>query len=134
MVLHELNGYMRVEWVENEKAILDKWYSLLLTVEQFEEAVLVKGLEYSKKHAGRAWIVDMTEARGAFSPEIQEFIKDKVFPEFTKNGVKYFITAKGESAITRLSNQIYEAQLGPAGIMLLEVPSFEVAKQWLKDN
>jgi len=96
---------------------------------------LVKGLNYAKTHKGIAWIVDSSEAKGSFPPEIQEFIGSDVFPAFAKNGIKYFITITSkESALTRMTISTYSAKTGPHGLQLLEVNSVDDAIEWLKNN
>ncbi len=104
-------------------------------MEEFSEAVLVKGLNHSKQSNGRAWIVDSSKAEGAFSQEIQKFIETDIFPAFVKNGVKYFITINSKVApLTRLTVRQYSATAGPLGLQLVEVNSVADAKNWLKEN
>lgn len=100
-------------------------------LDDFRHAVLVKGLTHSAAHGGRAWIVDSSKARGAFSQEIQEFIVNEVFPAFQKKGAKYFMTVTAESAITKMTVTRYSQQAGPCGLQLVEGQSQNGAIEWL---
>ena len=58
------------------------------------------------------------------SQEIQAFIGSDIFPEFTKNGIKYFITITSQvSALTKMTVKTYSAKTGPHGIQLVELNS-----------
>jgi len=133
VLIHTIEGKLKVKWNNEVKAIIDTWYNYFITLGQFKEAVLEKGLEHAKANGGIAWIVDSSNAKGAFSKEIQEFIGNEVFPAFAKNGIKYFITITSkESAITRMSVANYSAKTGPNGLKLLEVNNVDEAIEWLK--
>ena len=135
MKIHSIPGKLEVNWLDDVKAILDKWSSYNITLNDFRDAVLVKGLDYSKAHGGRAWIVDSSEAVGAFSEQIQNFIGTDIFPAFSKNGVKYFITITSKkSAITEMTVSEYSEKAGPAGITLVEVDNFDQAIDFLKQK
>ena len=127
-------GKMVVTWDADARAIIDTWANYGITLEQFREAVLVKGLDHSRAHGGRAWIVDSSQAKGAFSQEIQAFIDSDIFPAFAANGVKYFITINSPSVVTQLTIQSYQAKTGPNGLILVEVLSMQDALAWLKDR
>lgn len=135
MVLHKVEGKMSVEWNSEVKAIIDTWYNYMVSLDEFKEAVMIKGLNHAKANKGIAWIADSTYAKGSFSKEIQDYIGSDVFPSFAKNGIKYFITINSKaSAITNLTVKSYAAKVGPAGIKLLEVNSIKDAVFWLKNN
>jgi len=134
-MINQIEGKMTVAWNEEAKAIIDTWESYTISLEDFSEAVLVKGLNHAKANGGIAWIVDSSNATGAFSQEIQQYIGDTVFPTFTENGIKYFITITStKSAITRMTVSSYSAKTGPNGIQLLEVDSVDDAIEWLKQQ
>jgi hypothetical protein len=101
-------------------------------LEEFHEAVLVKGLNHAKANGATAWIVDSHTAKGVFSEEIQNYIASDVFPAFAKNGIKYFMTVTAENALTRTTVDLYSAKVGPAGIQLLDGASVQGAIEWLK--
>lgn len=134
MKVYEIPGKLTVEWNAEVHAIIDTWSSYFTTLEEFKEAVLVKGLNHAKANGGIAWIVDSHTAKGVFSPEIQKFIETDVFPAFAANGIKYFLAINAESAVTRLTVNQYTSKLGPAGIKLLMGTSTEGAIEWLKKN
>ncbi len=135
MNVFSIPGKLQVSWKSDVKAIVDTWSSYTVTLDEFKDAVLVRGMNHAKAHGAVAWIVDSSSAKGAFSKEIQEFIGGTVFPAFTKNGIKYFITITSQvSAITKMSVSSYSAKAGPNGLKLLEVNSVDDAIEWLKLN
>lgn len=133
MKVYSLPGKLEVTWDADVKAIIDTWSTYSISLEEFKEAVLVKGLNHAKANKGVAWIVDSSKAQGVFSQEIQGFIGSDIFPQFAKNGIKYFITIDPVVPITRLTVSTYKKKLGPNGIQLVEVPNVAEAKKWLKD-
>jgi hypothetical protein len=133
--IHNIPGKMETSWISEVNAVLDTWTTYVVSLSDFKEAVLVKGLDYARKHKGIAWIVDSSTAHGAFSQEIQAFIGSDVFPSFAKAGIKYFITIlPKESAVTKMTVKNYMAKVGPNGLQLVECNSVEDAVEWLKQN
>ncbi len=134
-MIHQIEGSLTVAWNDEVKAIIDTWQNYSISLDDFKDAVLVKGLNHAKANNGCAWIVDSSKAKGAFSDEIQNFIAADLFPAFAKNKIKYFITVTSKvSAITRMTVSTYAVQTGPAGIKLIDVDSVDDAIQWLKEN
>ena len=135
MKIQEITGKMTSTWEEDVNAILDTWTTYFVTLEEFKEAVLNRGLNFAKAHDCAAWIVDSSKAEGVFAQEIQQFIGSEVFPTFFKNGIKFFITVKPEVVgLTSMTVSSYSAKAGPAGIKLVDVGSVEDAKMWLKEH
>ena len=132
--VYSIPGKLEVQWAAGAKAIIDGWLNYGVSLADFREAVLVRGLNYAKQNGGRAWVVDSSRANGLFSDEIQKFIGTDVFPAFAKSGIKYFATISSKSSLTNLSIGAYKAKLGPNGMKLLELGSVEQALQWLKAN
>jgi hypothetical protein len=134
MIVHEIPGKVKVEWNAEVRAIIDTWSNYSVTLAQFQEAVMVKGLDHAKAHAGRAWIVDSSAATGAFSGEIQSFIGNVCFPAFARHGIRHFLTITSTSAITKLTVSNYVSKLGPNGLKLVEATSTADAVQWLREH
>jgi hypothetical protein len=135
MKVYEIPGKLEVKWNSEVKSIIDTWITYNVSLEEFKEAVLTKGLNFAKSHRGVAWIVDSSSAKGAFSQEIQSFIGSEVFPAFAKIGIKYFLTITSSvSAVTKMSVRSYSAKTGPNGLKLVELNSVEDAITWLKAN
>jgi hypothetical protein len=135
MLVHEIPGILRVEWSDEAKAMIDTWSSYAITVPQFREAILQKGVAHAKLQGGRAWVMDAAKAKGAFSPEIQTLIETEVFKTFASIGVKYFLTIKSAgSALTNMSIKSYTAHLGACGIQMVEVPDQKMAIAWLQEH
>jgi len=106
--IYSIPGKLEVTWREDVKAVVDTWSNYVVTLEEFREAVLVKGMGYARSNGGVAWIVDASVAKGALSKEIKTFIDSDVFPVFARNGIKYFITITSQvSAITRMTVSSY---------------------------
>lgn len=133
MDVFEIPGKLKVTWNGEAKAIVDTWSSYSVTLDEFKDAVLEKGVGFAKTKGVKAWIVDSSQAKGAFKQEIQEFIGSTVFPKFAEIGVKFFITITSEvSAVTKMSVSSYSAKTGPNGLQLVEVGSANEAVEWLK--
>ncbi|MCP4547787.1 MAG: hypothetical protein GY835_15100 [bacterium] len=134
MQIQSIPGKMESIWHNEAKAVIDTWTKYSVTLDEFKKAVQDKGLSFGKARNVQAWIVDSSQASGAFSQEIQEFIGTELFPAFAENGVKYFITITSDSAITKMSVSSYSAKAGPSGLQLVEVASVQDAVEWLKLN
>lgn len=135
MKVHSIPGKLDVSYDTSAKAIIDKWSNYDVSLDEFKNAVLIKGLNWAKRNKARAWIVDSTSADGVFSTEIQKFIETDVFPAFAQNGIKFFVTIKStSSAMTNLTISTYKAKVGPAGLKLVEAQSTINAIDWIKQN
>ncbi len=134
MKIHEIPGKLSVNWDAEAHAVVDTWSTYFVSLEEFKDAVLIKGVNFAKTHGAKAWIVDSSQAKGVFSPEIQDLIGKEVFPAFAKINIKYFITVTSQSAATKLSISAYTSKLGPNGIKLVEATSAKDAIEWLKKN
>jgi len=132
--VNTIPGKMSTSYDSEAKAVIDTWTNYNVTLAEFREAVLNKGLACSRKNRGRAWIVDSSSASSLFSSEIQAFIASDLFPAFAKDGIKYFITIASKSAMTQLTIKNYKAQAGPHGLTLVEVDSVASAVAWLRAN
>ncbi len=86
MKIQEIHGKMISTWEADVNAVLDTWTNYHVTLDEFKDTVLIKGLDFSKTHGGIAWIVDSSNAKGVFSQEIQEFIASDVFQTFFVTG------------------------------------------------
>ncbi len=135
MIVHEIPGTLLVEWNDEVKTMVDTWSTYSIKVPQFREAILNKGVAHARAHRGRAWVMDATRAKGAFSQDVQKLIETEVFKAFAAIGVKYFITIKSaSSAITNMAIKSFTAHIGPSGIQMVEVPDVDKAIAWLKEH
>jgi hypothetical protein len=132
--IHEIPGKLICEWDSEANAVIDTWTTYSVTLDEFKEAVLNRGVNYAKNNGVKAWIVDSHSAKGVFSQEIQEFIGSTIFPTFAKIGVKYFMTINSDNAITNLTISQYSTSAGPHGLKVLTGPNAEGAIEWLKKN
>ena len=130
--IHEIPKVLVVDWNDSVKSMIDTWSSYIITVAQFREAIMEKGVSYAKAHGGRAWIMDASKAKGAFPQDVQKLIETEVFKTFAAIGVKHFLTIKSEtSALTNMAIGVYTANLGPHGIQMVDVPDQKTAISWL---
>ena len=130
--IYEIPNKLTGEWDSEAKAIIDTWTTYFVSLDEFKEAVMVKGVNHAKANGGVAWVVDSHSAKGAFSLEIQKFIETDVFVKFASIGIKYFMAINSEDAMAKLTVDHYTSQAGPAGIKLLMGSSAEGAIEWLK--
>lgn len=134
-MIQQIEGKMVSTWNDEVKAVIDTWTNYFVSLDEFKEAVLMKGLNHAKANGGIAWIVDSSQAKGVFTPEIQKFIETDVFKTFAANGIEYFLTVTSKvSAITKMSVKSYSAKAGPSGLKLLEVNHVDEALEWLRQN
>lgn len=136
MLVYELKDKMTGTWDTDARAMIDVWQNYYhVSLDEFKEAVFVKGVNFSKQNNGRAWIVDSEKAKGVFSKEIQEYIVNEGFDVFRKSGVKYFITINSKvSALTKSTVNKYKASALKKGLEQIELGSVEDAILWLKNK
>lgn len=135
MKIYEVEGKLKITWDAEARAIIDTWESYDISLDDFREAVLVRGLSHSKANQGRAWIVDSSRAKGTFSQKIQNYINSDIFPAFSLNGVLYFITIPPKTdPNTMLTVKQYQSVTGLNGLQLIEKDNVEEALLWLKEN
>lgn len=133
MIIHEIPAKMTTEWNNDIRAIIDTVYTFMFSLEEFETAVLKKGLPYAKKRNGQAWIVDSSGATGIFIREIQDFIDAVVFPAFRENGIKYFITVNtSNSILAQRTVDVFSNFTANHDLRLVQVSSLAEAIAWLK--
>ena len=132
MLVSEVPGVLRVEWISDGNTMADVWTKYSITVDQFRQAVLVKGINFAKSRGVKSWVMDASKATGAFTREVQNLIETENFPTFARAGIKHFLTIKSTSAITNLSIGAYSSKLGPNGIQMVDVPDLKGAIAWLK--
>ncbi len=132
--IHEIPNKLLCEWDSESKAVIDTWTTYNISLEEFKESVLIRGVNHGKANGVKAWIVDSHNARGVFSQEIQEFINSDVFPTFANIGVKYFMAISSDNAITNLTISQYTTSAGPHGLKVLNGSSAEGAIDWLIKN
>lgn len=132
--IYEIPNKLLCEWDSEAKAVVDTWTTYAVTLEEFKEAVLIRGVNYAKMNGVVAWIVDSHKAEGIFTQEIQNLINTTVFPTFASIGVKYFMTIDSHAALTNLTISQYKTSAGPNGLKVLSGSTAEGAVEWLKKN
>ncbi|MBF0198674.1 MAG: hypothetical protein HQL32_13240 [Planctomycetes bacterium] len=135
MKIHSIPDKFEVTWNNEVKAIIDTVIDYSMSLEEFEKAVMHKGLDHAKANKGVAWIVDSSNATNVFSQEIQLLIKNEVFPAFSRNGIKYFLTITSKlSSLTKVNIKHFSAKTDQYGIKHIQVNSVEDAITWLSEN
>jgi argininosuccinate lyase len=132
--VHSIPGKLVSSWDDKSLAMIDTWERYFVTLAEFKDAIMQKGVTFARAHGARAWIVDSSAAKGAFAQEIQDYIASDVFKKFAEIGIKYFVTINSASTVTNLTIKSYKSQAGPAGIQLVEVASVDQAITWLVDQ
>jgi hypothetical protein len=130
----EVPNKLLCEWDSEAKVMIDTWTTYGVTLDEFKEAVFVKGVNYAKANGVKAWIVDSHKATGIFTPEIQKFIETDVFPKFASIGVKFFMTINSDNAATKMTVAQYSAKVGPNGMKVLNGSNAEDAIKWISKN
>jgi len=134
-LIYEIPGKLTVYWDENVLTIVDVWNNYYIRIDEFQQAVMVKGLDHAKANGGLAWVVDSSDAEGKFSENILNYIGEDVFPTFVKNGIKYFITIKPvHSPVAAFNVTSYSMKTAAAGLKLIEMPDLDSALAWLKEH
>jgi len=135
-LIYEIPGKVKIEWDPTVRAVIDHWITpSLVTLAEFRTLTLEKGLPYAIAHGGHAYIIDNSQARGAFSQEIQAFGGTDVLPAYAKGHIQYFlVVAAADSPLANLSAKKYQAKVGPNGIQLVMVPSMAEAQRWLRER
>jgi hypothetical protein len=123
---------LEVEWRDDVRAIWDKWLNYGISLEEFREGIMVKGVANAKTYGAIAWIADGSDAKGVFSQEIQDYIASDVFKTFRSIGIKYFVSVQPKSALTKLGVKRYESQLGPHGLELVAAETIDDAIAFLR--
>jgi hypothetical protein len=135
MTLYEYPERVRVEWNEETKALVVRVFTYRGTVEVFREIVVDHLFDLTKEKGARAWIVDSSEATGAFHARSREILEREVFPAIAKLGVKYLITIPSEvSPIAVMTVESYAAGAAAIGMEAVEVRSIDEGIEWLKRN
>ncbi len=135
MRVFELPNKLTVDWKKEVRAIIDTWTTYNISLDEMRRAVLIEGVNFAKERQVKAWIVDSSSAKSAFSQDIHRLIDTEIFPVFHSIGVKYFITINSKiSSITRLNVKQYSAVAGPNGVQLIELNSVADAVKWLKSR
>ena len=132
--IYEIPNKLLCEWDSAAKAVIDTWETYSVTLAEFKEAVLIRGVNHAKTNGVNAWIVDSHKAKGVFSKEIQEFIGTTIFPTFARIGVKFFVTINSENALTNLTISEYKSKAGPNGLQLVSGSNIADSIEWVKKN
>jgi hypothetical protein len=128
---HAIPGKLTCCWDDRSGAIVDTWQHYFVSLAEFKEAVMKKGVDFARAHRAKAWIVDSSGAKGVFSQEIQDYIASDVFKKFAEIGIKHFITINSQSTVTNMTIKSYTAKAGPCGLQLVELASADLAITWL---
>ena len=132
--IFELPNKLLVEWHSEARAIIDTWSSYHVTKEEYEEALMLEGLEHAREKGALAWIADARTATGAFSKELNEYIQKEVLPQFVAVGIKYFITINSTNPDARINVNRFAAMADSLGLQTIKAGSLESSIDWLKNK
>lgn len=123
---------MHATWARDSKASLDTWSTYEVGLFAFRHAVIDCALPCIQTNGGVAYIVDPSDAYGAFSAEFQHFVGAEAFPKLAVGSIKRFITITSkESLMAKLTVSEYAAKTGFCGLGVVEVNSVNDAEAWL---
>lgn len=135
MLIHTIPDRVKITWRDDINAITEAWTSCDVTVDEFKEAILIKGLGYARDHAARAFIVDTSLCTDSFSGEVEEFIKTTLLPALADNLIKYYITTDlNFHEIAKAGISSLPRESGPGSLETLHVHGIKDAVMWLKEN
>ena len=60
--IYEIPGKVTVEYDSDAKAIIDTWANYYVSLNEYKEAIMIKGVTYAKTHGCKAWIIDSHQA------------------------------------------------------------------------
>lgn len=132
--LYNLPGKVVGHYHPEINTIIDTWTSMFISLEQWKSTVYDIGImDFAPKNGVIAWIIDTSNARSVFPPEVQEFRQKVAKPKLEENGVRYLFVVLPEKGIGKFSAgktaNIYEGQ---GSLQAFEVNSIEEALIILK--
>ena len=128
MNIFSIQDKLVADWNPEIRSVVEIWSDYELVLEDFRKAIFVKSINHAKASQAKGWIFDGSQAKGAFSEEIQAFIDGNRFPAFAWAGLKYFVTINPSvSEATKV-----ETSQDTRGLEWVELPSIEAAAQWIK--
>lgn len=102
--LYNVPGKVVGRYHQDIHTIIDTWDSLGITLDEWKASVYEIGiLDFAPKHGVAGWIIDTSNSRGVFKPEVQEFREQVARPRLTEGGVKFLFVVLPQSAISKLS-------------------------------
>lgn len=102
--LYNVPGKVVGRYHPDINTIIDTWESLSITLDDWKASVFELGIvDFAPEHGVTGWIIDTSNSRGVFKPEVQAFREKVARTKLAKNGVKYLFVVLPQSAISKLS-------------------------------
>ncbi|WP_127480393.1 methyl-accepting chemotaxis protein [Nocardioides pantholopis] len=114
----EVEGAVTVSHVPDLDAVVVRW---LRHADDAVKPALGKQLELIRTHSLSTVIVDSSEAVGAYSTEINQWIGQEFVPQLGRTSLRGFVTVVPRSAVADLANKGWQEQDGSLGFSMVEV-------------
>ena len=134
MILLDEVGVLRVAYEAEEELQVHEWFDynpedrdplVLELLEQIYELLL--------EHPVEKLLVRTENARGAFSPQVQAFIREVQFPRLVADTeLRFVATVKSSSQLQRIGTELWRGQLeNHAPLVTHDVETESEARDWL---
>ena len=135
MLLFEFPDIIKIFYEKENDLIVHEW--LEYNPEDQDNTVLIilqKLYDVFLEYPVEKVIVKADRTKGAFSPEIQKYIKDVQVPRLLSDtNVRYIVTVESEDKIKKVGVKLWQGQFNKnEKIILHNVGSEEEARHWLK--
>jgi len=135
MLLYEVPNIIKIFYEKENELIVHEWLeynpedrdnTILIILQKIYDIFLVYPVEKV--------IVKADLTKGAFSPSIQEYIRDVQFPRLLADTkIRYVATIKSDDEMKNLGVALWQAQFNQGGeVILHDVRSEDEAREWLK--
>ncbi len=135
MLLYEVPNIIKIFYEEENELIVHEW--LEYNPEDQDKTILMilqKIYDVLVTHPVEKVIVKADQTKGAFSPNIQEYIKDVQFPRLLADtNIRYIVTVKPGDIMKDVGVLLWQKQFKKeVEVILHDVRSEEEAREWLK--
>lgn len=118
-------------WYDHEaNAIIAKWFDLTTKIHMIKAIEI--HLETIEKYKPVAAICDFGEARGIPYPEVHEWVKNTLFTEAQKRGIRYVINILPKNPIARIGIKNWQDLGQECHFNMLDASSVEEALEYVK--
>ncbi|NNE63771.1 MAG: hypothetical protein HKN34_06795 [Gammaproteobacteria bacterium] len=135
MLIFESPDVIRIFYEKDNEVIIHEWldYNPENTNNDFILEILQKIYDIFLTHPVAKVIVKVDQAKGAFTPEVQQYIGKVQFPRILANtGVRYVATIHSEQEMKQMSKLLWQKRFKKDDkVILHDVFSEQEARDWL---
>ena len=116
-------------------AIIDTWTSMFISLEDWKSTIYDIGiLDYAPRNGVTTWIIDTSDARSVFPPEVQDFRNSTARLKLEENGIRYLFVVLPQEGIGKFSaGKTADIYNDKGGMRTFEVGSIQEALSILKE-